>query len=257
MNVELLVISCAKHFSHLQYALRSIQKFARGFSACRVVIPRQDIPAMDSMVFVFPPDFKDGFPIVVDGFDEWPNQGMLHHMHIIMHADQYCPDADIIMHFDSDWVFTKPVTPQDFLVEGKPLIMYGSFDWLVNQVQGNLKMWQDATENAIGKPVPIETMRWPRLLFWRDLYPMARREIEMWTGKNMVEFMRAQRNEFPQTFCEYVTLGNVAWRYHREKYFWRDQKTHGFPEPWKVHQAWSHEPPTAANLEFYRKLGIA
>lgn len=257
MNVEIFVISVAKHFSHLQYALKSIQKFARDFSRCRLLIPRDDIGKFNHEVMPIVPDFANGVPLLVEGFDEWPNQGMLAHMYAIMCSDQYCPDADIIMHFDSDWVFTEPVTPQDFLVDGKPLIMYGTFDWLVSQVQSNLKMWQDATENAIGKPVPIETMRWPRLLFWKDLYPMARREIEQWTGKNMVEFMRAQKNEFPQSFCEYVTLGNVAWRYHREKYFWRDQKMQGFPEPWKVHQAWSHAPPTEANMELYRKLGIA
>ena len=257
MNTEILIISCAKHFNHLIYALRSISKFARGFSAVRLVIPRCDIDVFGSSVWAGV-QWADGAPpIIVDGFDEWPNQGMLHHMHIIMHSDQYCSDADIIMHFDSDWVFTESVTPDDFLVDGKPLIMYGTFDWLVNHVQGNLKMWKDATENAIGRPVTIETMRWPRLLFWRDLYPEARAEIESHTGKNMVEFMRAQRNEFPQSFCEYVTLGNVAWRLFRDKYAWRDQQTQGFPEPWKVHQAWSHADPSPENMDLYRKLGIA
>lgn len=257
MNTELLLVSCAKHFNHLTYALRSIQKFARGFSACKVLIPCCDLGKFDDEVFVFPPDFKDGFPIITQGFEEWPNQGMLHHMHIIMHADQYCPDADIIMHFDSDWVFTEPCTPDDFLVDGKPLIVYGGFDWLITCVQGNLVFWKDATENAIGKPVLVETMRWPRLLYWKDLYPTARAEIEKHTGKGMVEFMRSQRNEFPQSFCEYVTLGNVAWRHHKDKYSWRNQQTEGFPEPWKIHQAWSHIPPTEENLAFYRSLGIA
>lgn len=256
MNVELLLISCAKHFSHLTYAVRSIQKFACGFSQCRIMIPRDDFGKFDEQIMALAPP-SGQVPILVDGFDEWPGQGMLHHMHIIMHSDEYCPDADIIMHFDSDWVFTEPVTPGDFLVEGKPLIMIASFDWLCSSVQANLRMWQEATENAIGKPVPFETMRWPRLLYWRDLYPAARKEIERHTGKGMVEFMRAQRNEFPQSFCEYVTLGNVAWRHFRNRYSWRDQRKDGFPTPWKIHQAWSHEPPTPANMELYKKLGIA
>lgn len=256
MNTELLLISCAKHFNHLVYAIRSIEKFARGFSTVRLVIPRSDMGTFDSVIGIKTPWSNEAPQFLVEGFDEWPEQGMLHHMHIIMHADQYCPDADIIMHFDSDWVFTEPVTPEDFLVDGKPLIVYGDFDWLINRVQGNLRMWQEATENAIGRPVPIETMRWPRLLYWRTLYPSARSEIERHTGKNMVEFMRAQRNEFPQSFCEYVTLGNVAFRKHKAEYSWRDQRTQGFPEPWKIRQAWSHAPPNAADMEFYQKLGI-
>lgn len=257
MNTELLVISCGKHFNHLIYAMRSIEKFARGFSAVRVVIPRVDIDRFSTEITANIVRQEGSCPVIVEGFDEWPNQGMLHHMHIVMHSDQYCPEAHFIMHFDSDWVFTHPVTPDDFMVDGKPLIVYGSFDWLINRVQANLRMWQEATENAIGKPVPFETMRWPRLIYCRELYRAARTVIENYTGKGMVEFMRAQRNEFPQSFCEYVTLGNVAWRFHRDRYSWRDQQTQGFIEPWKIHQAWSHEPPTAANLELYRKLGIA
>ncbi len=257
MKTELLLISCAKHFNHLIYALRSIEKFARGFSAIRVVIPRVDMDRFSTEISGNIKQEPGSSSVIVDGFDEWPGQGMLHHMHIIMHSDQYCPEADVVMHFDSDWTFTEPVTPDDFMVNGKPLIVYGSFDWLVNQVQGNLKMWQDATVNAIGEPVPIETMRWPRLLYWKELYPAARAVIEAHTGKGMVEFMREQRNEYPQTFCEYVTLGNVAWRFHKERYSWRDQQTQGFIEPWKIYQSWSHEPPTTANLELYRKLGIA
>lgn len=188
-------------------------------------------------------------------FSEWPGLGMVHHMHQIMHADLFS-EADVIQHFDSDWVFTEPVTPEDFMVEGKPLIVYGSFDWLVNHVEGNLRFWKEATLNAIGAPVPYETMRWPRLLYWRDLYAIARAEMERHTGKNMVEFMRAQRNEFPQSFCEYVTLGNVAWRRCKDRYVWRDQQIQGFLEPWKIYQAWSHQPPTESNMALYQKLGI-
>jgi len=107
-----------------------------GFSACRVVIPRQDIPSMDSMVLCSS-RFQGRIPIIVDGFDEWPNQGccttctssctrtstvpMRHH-----HALRF----GLGVHRAGD--------SAGFLVEGKPLIMYGSFDWSWwNQVQGN------------------------------------------------------------------------------------------------------------------------
>jgi hypothetical protein len=134
--------------------------------------------------------------------------------------------------------------------------MYASFDWLCTKVQGNLRMWQEATENAIGGPVTMETMRRHPAVHYRELYSKARAEIESHTGKNMVEFMRAQRNEFPQSFCEYVTLGNVAWRTMRNQYHWQDQQTEGFPKS-KLNQAWSHADPSPENMELYQKLGIA
>lgn len=254
MNTEILIISCAKHFNHLVYAIRSIEKFARGFSKVSVVLPRQDLdPFMDVMGKVTPQD--GSCLITAQGFDEWPGQGMLHHMHIIMHADQYCPEAHFVLHFDSDWVFTGPVTPDDFMVNGKPLIMYATFAWLCLE-HPEVAPWHDATVNAIGAPVLYETMRWPQLIYRRELYPAARAVIENYTGKGMVEFMRAQKNEFPQSFCEYVTLGNVAWRFHRERYSWRNQETEGFPER-KVYQSWSHAPPSSEAMNLYQKIGIA
>lgn len=255
MKTEILIISCAKHFNHLVYALRSIEKFARGFSKISVVVPRQDLdPFMDVMGKVISED--GSCLIAAQGFDEWPGQGMLHHMHIIMHAEQYCWDADFILHFDSDCVFTGHVTPEDYFVNGKPVLMYADFGWLCSTVQGNLKLWQEATINAIGAPVEIETMRRHPAVHYRELYPLARAMIEKHTGKGMVEFMRAQRNEFPQSFCEYVTLGNVAWRTMRDQYYWRDQRSQGFP-PSKLNQSWSHADPSPENMELYRKLGIA
>lgn len=255
MNTEILIVSCAKHFNHLQYALRSIQKFARGFSACRIVIPRVDMGKFDDMVLAFPPDFKNGFPIIVDGFDEWPDKGMVHHMHIIMHSDQYCPDADFVLHFDSDCVFTELVTPEDYFFNCKPVLMYADFGWLCTQVQGNLIMWQEAALNAIGPPIEIETMRRHPAVHYRELYPLARDAMEKHTGKGVVEFMMERRNTFPQDFCEYVTLGNVAHRTMRDKYHWIDQRTQGFP-PSKLNQSWSHADPSPENMELYRKLGL-
>ena len=255
MNTEILIVSFAKHFNHLIYALRSIEKFARGFSAVRVVIPRVDIDRFSSEISANIKREEGSCPVIVEGFDEWPDKGMVHHMHIIMHADQYCPDADFILHFDSDCTFTEPVTPEDYFLDGKPVLMYADFGWLCSSVQGNLIMWQEATLNAIGRPVEIETMRRHPAVHYRELYPLARDAIEKHTGKNMVEFMREQRNEFPQSFCEYVTLGNVAWRTMRDKYHWRDQQSQGFP-PSKLNQSWSHADPGPDHMALYKKLGI-
>jgi hypothetical protein len=254
MNTEILIISCAKHFNHLVYAIRSIEKFARGFSKISVVLPRQDMDSFMDVISKVKPE--DGSCLIAaQGFDEWPGQGMLHHMHIIMHSDLYCPDANFILHFDSDCVFTEPVTPEDYFVNGNPVLMYASFDWLFTQ-QANLLMWQAATVNAIGGDVKFETMRRHPAVHYRELYPLARAAIEKHTGKNMIQFMREQKNEFPQSFCEYVTLGNVAWREMRNKYHWRDQQTEGFPSS-KLHQSWSHADPFPDHMELYKKIGIA
>lgn len=248
MTTDIFIVSVAKHFNHLLYALRSIKKYASGFNRTLVLVPTQDIPEARTLVNDGPENMQ-----LID-FNEWPGKGMVHHMCLIMCADLYS-DADFILHFDSDCVFTEPVTPQDYFVDGKPVLMYADFDWLVNTQQANLRMWQEVTINAIGKPVDIETMRRHPAVHYRRLYPLARAEVENHTGIPLMTYIMNGRNEFPQHFAEFVTLGNVAWRHMRSDYSWRDQQTEGFP-PFKLHQAWSHEPPTAVDMALYTKLGL-
>ena len=51
--------------------------------------------------------------------------------------------------------------------------------------------------------------------------------------------MKSCRNEFPQTFCEFNTLGGVAHRYFQERYHWSNLMTQGYPFAGKVVQCWS------------------
>lgn len=250
MRTDIFIVSVGKHFNYLKYCLRSIQKFASRFNRVLVLFPEQDKDAFGPMAA----EYNGPVPLKGIPFSEWPNLGMVHHMFQIMQADQWS-DADLILHTDSDCVFTEPVTPEDYIQDGKPVLMYGDFEWLCTTQQANLRMWQEVTINAIGAPVPVETMRRHPAVHCRDLYQKAREAIERHTGKGLVEFMRAQRNEFPQSFCEFVTLGNVAWREMKDRYHWIDQQRDGFP-PQKINQAWSHQPPTQENLSLYQKLGI-
>jgi hypothetical protein len=249
MTTDIHIVSVGKHFNHLKYALRSIKKFASGFRKTIVLVPTKDMDAARKLIA----DAPDNIQLM--DFFEWPGKGMLHHMYLIMSADKYT-DADFILHFDSDCVFTEPVTPEDYFVDGKPVLMYADFDWLVNTQQANLRMWQDVTKNAIGGPVPIETMRRHPAVHYRELYALARNMMENNTGQPVSSYIERQRDEFPQTFCEYVTLGNVAWRCIPDKYAWRNQQTEGFP-PAKIHQNWSHCEPTPENMALYQKIGIA
>lgn len=250
MTTDIFIVSVGKHFPYLKYCLRSIGKFASGFNKVLVLFPDQDLGEFRPMA----EEYKGPVPLHGIPFSEWPGLGMVHHMFQIMNSDTWS-ESDLILHTDSDCVFTEPVSPEDYVVDGKPVLMHADFEWLCTTQQANLRMWQDATIKAIGPPVNEETMRRHPAVHWRELYGRARRQIESHTGMNMVEFMRAQRNEFPQSFCEFVTLGNVAWREMKDRYHWRNQQTEGFPLS-KIHQAWSHQPPTGENMELYRQLGI-
>lgn len=250
MTTDIFIVSVGKHFQYLKYCLRSISKLATGFNKAIVLFPEPDKDAFGALAR----EYKGSVPLQGVSFAEWPGLGMVHHMFQIMHSDLFS-EADLILHTDSDCVFTEPVTPNDYIVDGKPVLMYATFDWLCKTVQGNLVMWKQVTQNAIGGDVPVETMRRHPAIHHRAVYGLARQAIERHTGLGMVEFMRGQRNEFPQSFCEFVTLGNVAWRGMKDAYYWIDQQKDGFP-PQKIYQGWSHRDPIPSEIELYKKLGI-
>lgn len=239
MNVEIFIVSCAKHYGWLNYCLRSIEKFATGFSGVTILVPcgQEEELAQLTKDIVRP----EGWLKHRCG-QEWPEKGMLWHMAQIMRADEWCPEADFILHTDSDCLFTDLVSPKDYFVDSKPVLMHASFDWLINTQQANLIAWQRAAEAALGWKVYDETMRRHPAVHPRKLYSKARGCIEAHTKMPCDDYIKSCENGFPQTFAEFPTLGAVALKFFPADYHWIDQQTQPFPIG-KIAQFWTHSPP--------------
>lgn len=248
MKTSIFIVSYAKHYPYLEKCLKSIAKFATGFHELVVLVPDKDLAAFPIGIH-----FPDTLSVSVLGEPEWEGKGFLWHMDRIMHADQYCK-GDWILHTDSDCVFTEPVTPQDYFVDGKAVLCYASYDWLCKH-QENIRLWQVAVENAIGfKPVN-EFMRRHPAVHTKEVYPLARALIESRHCCSTSEYMKVQREAFPQTFAEFPTLGEVAWKYLPHYYHFVDQEKHGLPKS-KIYQGWGRGPMREVDLEVYRKAGL-
>jgi hypothetical protein len=239
MNVDIFVVSCAKHFPWLQYALQSMVKFATGFRQVLIMIPEEDLPALNPW---FGKLQSPNLPIRAKVYDDWPGKGFLRHEDIIMRSDKFT-DADFICHMDSDTLFCEPVSPDDYFINGKPVLMYATYHWLVTTQQANLGMWQTAVQKAVGGPVLNEFMRRHPAVHARHVYGQARMCIGGHTGMSASRYIQSCREEFPTGFAEFNTLGEVAWRYFHEDYHWWNQETEGFIKPNKVVQFWSKSPP--------------
>lgn len=249
-NVAILVVSCAKHFHYLKYCLRSIDKFADGFRKTVLMVPRTELDELYTKTDVR----TQRKPLDVVPFDEWPGKGMLHHMAIIMDAPRYCPLSDAILHFDSDMVFTEPVTPDDYMEGDKPVMVHATFKWLVQQ-QANLDMWRVAVEQAIGGKCEREMMRRPGIVHLPCTYEKAREMMEQHTKMPFAEYIASGQDAFPQQFCEFCTLGWVAWLHFHDRYKWVEQGVDPFP-PLKIRQMWSHRQLTDEDNEWMKKLGL-
>lgn len=247
MNHEILMVSYRRDFRYLKYCLRSISKFASGFTS-RLIVPNRDFAEAVELVRQHNP------ATAVASGDEWSGKGMLWHMYVIMYSDEWCPTADVVLHVDSDCVFTEPVTPEDYMVNGKPLMLYESFASLGPKHSEVLK-WQQCTRNNLPWEPLYETMRRHPEVYCRRLYPRARAMMQQKTGKTVEEYLKGCENTFPQNFCEHVTLGNVAIHEFPDDYEFYDLSVKPWP-PNKLRQAWSHREPTAEDMELFRKLGI-
>lgn len=162
-------------------------------------------------------------------------------MNEVIHADRWC-DGDFICHVDSDCFFYESVTPETYFREGKPILMYSSFDYVCKRDKTDAyRNWKVAVERAIGGTCDRECMRRHPAVHYRKTYEKTQNEIERHTGKKSSAHISEQRSTFPQTFAEFPTLGEVAWRHFRDEYHWINQETEMHP-PDPLAQCWSHGP---------------
>jgi hypothetical protein len=249
MKTEILIVSCAKHFDWLKYSIRSIVKFATGFNQIKIMIPGDDMTAINPVLAEL--SSHQGTPIRVGFFEDWPEKGFLRHEHIIMTSDEHCPEADFICHVDSDCLFTEPVTPEDYFEDGKPILYFESFASITRQYP-EVGVWQGVTQNCLPFPVLFETMRRHPGVFHRGLYGKAREEMERKTNMSVETYVRQQSNQFPQTFCEFNTLGNVAMQHFGDRYSLKNMEGITTWPPQKLVQFWSHSPPNIPQRPMFK-----
>lgn len=248
MNCEILVVSCQKHFDWLEYCLRSIAKFATGFSGVTIIVPEPDLDV--AVKRWFGQDFGPVTQRWPKCGEEWPEKGMLWHMAQILKADEWCPHADFILHTDSDALFVEPISPEDYVKDGKAILYHERFD-SIGRAHPDVLRWQQVTQNCLTFLVVQETMRKLPLVYHRGVYAKAREEIERKTGKPWDEYIRSCENTFPQSFCEHNTLGNVAMQYFPNDYWLLDMERNPWP-PQKLSQFWGHSPPHIPQRPIYK-----
>ena len=120
MRVSILIRSYWKDAEWLTFCLRSIQKYAQGFAYTILVTPTRSHGIFEPL--------RKRFGVRLHEYVVRLDKPMLHSEVKICRADELCPDVDFILFMDSDCVFTQPVTPLDYFVKGKPVLLAESFD---------------------------------------------------------------------------------------------------------------------------------
>lgn len=235
MNVALLMVTFAKDLPFAEYSARSVAKFCSGFSEFVIVVPHADVDAFAPLA---------AYGAKVRGFDEPAGKGMLAHMACIMEADTWCPEADAILHIDADCIFWEKCTPDDFFVDGKPVLYREKFEEF-RHLHPTRYGWKEAVAKATGIDPEFECMVRHPSIHLTPTYGLARHIISRHTGMNWREYILSCENAYPQTFCEFATLGAVAIKHAHDLYHfhdWQSPQQNYVYERWrdKLVQLWSH-----------------
>jgi hypothetical protein len=239
MKTSIFIVTYRRDFTYLKYCLRSIEKFCLAFHEVVILVPTEDLDELKAIVSELPG--TSGIPFRCIGAEEWPGAGMTFHMCQICRADEWCPDADFIMHLDSDCIFYSFVSPSTFIINGKPVLQYEPFESIAARHQG-VMVWKRVTELCLPFEVEHEAMRQHCETFGRALYGKTRALVEQKTGVRFDDYVRSCSNQYPQGFCEFVTLGNVAIKHFPFDYHLANRALQKNPDLglFPLHQFWSH-----------------
>jgi hypothetical protein len=227
-KVEIFIVSFYRDLTAIDFCLASIKRYARGFAGVTVAVPTRD-----AALFT-PVCQKHGARMIT--FVETPQKGMLHHEILVCRADEHCPNADYVLHVDSDCMFTSPVTPQDYLSNGKPVLLIREFEGL-RKAGSPAYCWKACVDRALGGSAKYETMCRHPAIHPPWLYKLTRRLVEQHTHKKFDAHVLTGPDRPPQ-FAEFPTLGAVAAKHTPELYHLILRPDQPEP-PAKLKQFWS------------------
>lgn len=239
MNMEIFIVSHAKDFEYLLCCLGSIQKFCSGFSGVTVLVPYPDLSKLIPHIH----QWKGETKISLLGFDQVPEpRSHLHHCIQKCHADQHCPGADLVLFMDSDCVWREPVTPEDYLIDKKPVLIVKSWAALSREKSGSV-CWLPGTTEVLGFVPTHETMQRHPTVHWVSMFPRFRNHVSFYHQQPFDEYALSCKPDFPVGFNDFNNLNSFAQKFMEDSYHIIDVSDHPELRPRdKLIQYWSHGP---------------
>jgi hypothetical protein len=246
MKTSIFCVTHAEDVDWIPYLLRSVHKYCKGFYEVVLAIERgQEGPFMsmgltkEKIVLYENPDKIDRY---------------MNHMVAKCSADQFCT-GDLICYVDSDCVFSRPTSPETYMRDGKPVLLYQSYKSL-----GSTVPWQSCTEAALGIPVENETMRCHPAVYHRRHLSMFRGYMEKLHGKTVYQYLSKwnRQTPIPNNFSEFNAIGSYLFKWHHNDYSWINSETEPLPNnPLEQFWGFCHRPTEPENLKMMKEYGLA
>lgn len=217
MNIPIYCVTFARDREWTEYLLGSVQRHCRGFSEVVLVVPDVDRELFAPLLSF---TTADGRPTRIEVFREREGRGMLHHEVMVTMADILCADAYAILHADGDCVFLGDVTPETYMTDGRPNLLYVPFAEINKGLpyDRHAMAWQECTERALGEPVPNECMIRHPMMHVREVYEGVRWRIEAVHNVPFKDYVLAQKPDHPEGYAEFTALGHWAMTRNAHRY---------------------------------------
>lgn len=248
----ILIVSYSKDLPYLRFNLRSINKFGTGFSGVTLVVPSQEASDFASLAA------SENCDLRTYERTEDKTKWQIHAQVQKCMADVHCPNADFILHTDSDCIFTELVCPEDYMRDGKPFMLMEDY----SRLKGN--PWKGVTQDCLKMTVKYEFMRAHPQVNPCAVYPALRNYLEFLHKMPFETFVLSRPGGFPFSFTEHNIIGAYAYRFMNSAYHWIDLGKEKAP-PEKLRQFWSmapidkkqpspHGEPECTPLEIIQKI---
>lgn len=219
MSAAIFIRSFIKDYEFLFYCLRSIHKFASGFSEIIIAVPEGQQGPLSHLTAETVITVHDGQP------------GYLAQMDSKLHADLHTK-SEFILHCDSDVYLTRPITPQTFMEGDKAR-------WLMtpwSECHDARKAWFGVMATCLRECPTHDFMRRNTIMVPRWAYGAFREFIQQEHGVTLTHYVM---NRPAHEFSEYDCLGFYLWLHHRDKIAWHDTSVMGVPPANEI-QHWSY-----------------
>lgn len=203
----------------VDYLVRSIDRYCTGFRKLVVVSDSDQFRRPEKMLCEWVKRDEERKPYLSQQAHK-------------LYADIYT-DADYLLHVDSDCVFVRPVTPNDFFQDHRPI-------WLMTEwanVDADCRRaWFDVVAKFMGEPSTHEGMRRHPQLLPRWFYQSLRGFCIGKHGQTLWNYVMEQPN---RDFTEFNCAFAYAKKWHEDRFTFLDTHKDPFP-PDYMRQFWSY-----------------
>jgi len=224
---DIFIRTYPEDYKWLKFCLQSINKYASGFRKIWIVSP-EDVPFADTQGY----EWKQMNDECEDGY-------LSQQIHKLYADNITNYEANYILHIDSDTLFTRPVTPQDFFSAGdmgEPLGTNSKLIWYYTPYEHTQTPWKVITQKFLGEDPPFEFMRRLPMMIPTWLYPKLRQFCFDKHKVTLGDYVKAQTY---REFSEFNALGAYAWFFEHDKFHWVNTMEGEMPPPF-ARQFWSY-----------------